>query len=141
MNKKEKQVIISKSELETFEIAKKLIRDNSPKLILLIGDLGVGKTHFVKGIAKQLNIKEEVTSPSFLVKSEYGDLIHYDLFMNNKKDKSITNALHEDIEKGLVVIEWANNTKSKFKDFEDVYKVSISLIENNDREIIIERIR
>ncbi len=137
---KKKQEIISKSENDTFEIAKDFFNKNKPSLILLVGELGVGKTHFVKGIANQMNIDQEITSPSFLMKNEYENLIHYDLYMSDKKDKTLSSVLDEDLEKGVVIIEWANNSKVKFKKFTDVYKVSISLIENNDRKIVIERI-
>ena len=55
-------------------------------IIELIGDVGAGKTTFVRGLADGLGIKESVTSPSFTISKSYaipsrkGRLIHYDFY-------------------------------------------------------------
>jgi len=62
-----------KNEKELFKIAekvKKLIL-NGFRVFLLIGDLGSGKTTFVKKMAKILGIKEKITSPTFILWQEY----------------------------------------------------------------------
>ena len=61
-----------KSVKETQGLARRLARNINPgTTISLIGDLGAGKTTFTKGFARQLGIKDHVTSPTFKLISEY----------------------------------------------------------------------
>ena len=64
-----------------YELAKKI---KAPKIIVLSGDLGAGKTHFTKGFAAELGITDEVTSPTFAIVEEYEGarltLLHWDLY-------------------------------------------------------------
>lgn len=105
---------ISNSERETMDIAKNIIEDNIGvnSLFFLIGNLGVGKTVFAKGVAEFLEVKEKITSPTFGIKSEYEGLVHYDLYLSEKKI-DISSILFEDEEKGVVLIEWANKIPNK----------------------------
>ena len=65
-------VFISNSTKQTQNLAKKLAKQVTPgSIISLVGDLGTGKTTFTKGFAKQLGIKDHVTSPTFKLVSEY----------------------------------------------------------------------
>ena len=56
----------------------------APQVIELIGDVGAGKTTFVRGLAEGLGITTPVTSPSFTISKEYafpnGRLVHYDFY-------------------------------------------------------------
>ncbi|EDP76633.1 seryl-tRNA synthetase [Hydrogenivirga sp. 128-5-R1-1] len=76
------------------------------ELICLKGELGAGKTTFVKGLAKGLGIKEgyQVRSPTFTIVNEYstqkGKLIHIDLYRVRDFDYS------EFLGEGVVVVEW-----------------------------------
>jgi len=82
-------------------------------LVALSGDLGAGKTTFVKGIAKGLGVKNYryVNSPSFVLVKEYKGkipLFHFDIYrLNNLKD--VEDIGYEDYlaRRGVVVIEWA----------------------------------
>ena len=77
---------------ETQGLAKKLARNIDPGItISLIGDLGTGKTTFTKGFARQMGIKDHVTSPTFKLISEYQGkkykLNHIDAYrMNGPED-------------------------------------------------------
>jgi len=73
-----KNKIISRSEKETEKIAESLLNkilkqvwDNKPIIFLLTGELGGGKTVFTRGIGKKLGIKENITSPTFVIMNEY----------------------------------------------------------------------
>ena len=73
------------SEDETKEIAEKLASFlNRGDVLTLEGDLGAGKTTFTKGIAKGLNIRENISSPTFTIIKEYIDgklpLYHMDVY-------------------------------------------------------------
>lgn len=64
--------IYSRSEKETFEFARILGKKiTSGQVLGLVGDLGSGKTTFLKGLARGLNLKARVTSPSFVIMSRH----------------------------------------------------------------------
>ena len=101
---------------ETDALAGKLakITAQTGGLICLFGDIGAGKTTFVKYMAKYLGIKEKVTSPSFVILNEYHSgeisLYHFDLYRLEREGlETILDELHEytENEKALAIIEWA----------------------------------
>ncbi|MBQ6409959.1 tRNA (adenosine(37)-N6)-threonylcarbamoyltransferase complex ATPase subunit type 1 TsaE [Candidatus Saccharibacteria bacterium] len=86
-------------------------------IIELIGDVGAGKTTFVRGFAKSLGIEEPVTSPSFTISKAYAcpngrTLIHYDFYRLSDPGLMV-----EDLEENLknpnniVIIEWSDSVK------------------------------
>ena len=86
-------------------------------LILLNGDLGAGKTCFVKGLVKGIKLKDKVTSPSFVILKEYGEelkVYHFDLYRLQKKEIDeigVEEYLYGD---GVVVIEWGDRLDEKY---------------------------
>jgi tRNA threonylcarbamoyladenosine biosynthesis protein TsaE len=104
----------------------------APKLIVLRGDLGAGKTTLVKGIAAALGAAEmeEVTSPTFTLVHEYRGakvrLFHLDLYRLETERELLTLGLDEMAEEpdALVLVEWGE----KFP----------SVVERSDGEIAIE---
>ncbi|MCK5451065.1 MAG: tRNA (adenosine(37)-N6)-threonylcarbamoyltransferase complex ATPase subunit type 1 TsaE [Candidatus Omnitrophica bacterium] len=113
-------------------------------LIALIGDLGAGKTMFVKGLAKGLGVQDHlyVNSPSFVIMKEYrGEkkLYHFDVY--RLEEKSFVETL--DYEKyfygnGITVIEWANKIKNILP--EKYLEVKIEYRGLAEREIMIRKI-
>ncbi len=85
---------------------------NSGDIICLIGDLGTGKTHLTKGIAKGLDIKDHITSPTFTIVNEYTGrlkLYHFDVYRVNDPDEIAAIGFDEYIfSDGVSIIEWAN---------------------------------
>ncbi|WP_315117893.1 tRNA (adenosine(37)-N6)-threonylcarbamoyltransferase complex ATPase subunit type 1 TsaE [uncultured Clostridium sp.] len=82
-------------------------------IICLIGDLGTGKTHMTKGIAKGLNIGDYITSPTFNIVNEYTSgrvkLFHFDVYRVNDPDEIAAIGFDEYIfSDGVSIIEWAN---------------------------------
>ncbi len=79
-----------KSPAETEGLGEKLAKKlNNGVFIALTGDLGAGKTVFVKGLAKGLNVKERVVSPTYTIMCQYfGDkmLCHFDLYRISEDD-------------------------------------------------------
>lgn len=99
------------SDKETLITGKKLfkIMPHETNLIFLDGDVGAGKTTFVKGFAEAMGIEETITSPTYGYKKEYPGLIHYDLYLSKKmRKKEIKSLISEDLEDNVVVIEWGN---------------------------------
>lgn len=80
--------------------------------VALCGTLGSGKTMFTKGLAKGLNIKEDILSPTFVLLREYPQgkhpLYHYDLYRleepRDLQDIGFLESLHV---QGIKMIEWA----------------------------------
>lgn len=79
----------------------------------LIGELGAGKTHFVKGLAAGLGHEGPVTSPTFTLLHEYtggrAPLYHFDFYRLESEDEALRIGFEEYLGMGgVVVIEWAN---------------------------------
>ena len=74
--------MVSKNERETMEYAEKYAKTLSPgDVVLLEGEMGAGKTVFVKGLAKGLGISDEITSPTYAYMNDYGGVLyHYDCY-------------------------------------------------------------
>ena len=74
--------MLSKSAEETMRIAQEYAETLRPgDVVLLRGDLGAGKTVFVKGVARGLGIAEEITSPTYAYMNDYGGVLyHYDCY-------------------------------------------------------------
>ncbi|WP_058953450.1 tRNA (adenosine(37)-N6)-threonylcarbamoyltransferase complex ATPase subunit type 1 TsaE [Clostridium tyrobutyricum] len=82
-------------------------------IICLIGELGTGKTHFVKGIAEGLGIVDNITSPTFSIVNEYTSgrlkLYHFDVYRVNDPDEIEAIGFDEYIFSNAVsIIEWSN---------------------------------
>lgn len=133
---KEYKLIIENLE-KTDKLAQKLGKVLFPgAVIALEGDLGAGKTTFTKGIAKALNIKKNVNSPTFTIIKEYsGDLnlYHMDVYrLNNEyEDLGFDEYFYND---GITVIEWA----SKIYDQLPVNRLNINIYVSGESERIIE---
>ena len=87
--------------------------------LLLIGELGVGKTTFVQGLAKTLGVVGRVASPTFTVMGEYETnygkikrLVHVDLYRlirgTVEQDVAMNDVLEDGNKEGITVIEWAD---------------------------------
>ncbi|MBO4812688.1 tRNA (adenosine(37)-N6)-threonylcarbamoyltransferase complex ATPase subunit type 1 TsaE [Candidatus Saccharibacteria bacterium] len=129
-----------KTEQEMIDYGREFAREISRPLVLeLVGDVGAGKTTFVRGLAEGLGVKEPVTSPSFTISKVYalpggGNLVHYD-FYRLKEPGLMLEDLEEKIadSKNVIVIEWGES----IKDFlpEGHKKIKIKYTEEG-REII-----
>ena len=86
---------------------------NTGAFICLFGDIGAGKTAFSKCLCKHLDVKQKVTSPSFVILNEYKSgklpVYHFDLYrLENEGVKTIINELEEySTGKIVTLVEWA----------------------------------
>jgi tRNA threonylcarbamoyladenosine biosynthesis protein TsaE len=100
------------SEAETIALGERLARELPPRgVVLLIGNLGAGKTTLAKGIVNGLGAAaaDEVSSPTFTLIHEYGEgrVYHVDLYRLDEPREVATLGLEEIFERdGLVLIEW-----------------------------------
>ena len=82
-------------------------------VLALCGDLGAGKTHFVKGLAAGLGATTEATSPTFTLIHEYRDsrlpLFHFDLYRLETEDELLRIGFDDYLDAGgVLAIEWAD---------------------------------
>ncbi|MDO4345022.1 MAG: tRNA (adenosine(37)-N6)-threonylcarbamoyltransferase complex ATPase subunit type 1 TsaE [Eubacteriales bacterium] len=102
------------SERETFEFAKRLGKNaEAGSVIALLGDLGVGKTVFAKGLASGLGICEPISSPTFTIVQIYGEgrvpLYHFDVYRIADPEE-MDEIGYEDyfFGDGVCLVEWAD---------------------------------
>jgi len=135
---------ISHSPAETEALGEQLGRAAERGLVLaLSGDLGAGKTQFVKGLARGLGISARVHSPTFTLVNEYGGgrlkLFHLDLYRLETPAQILSAAIGEFLSPdGVAVIEWAERLENGGWKIEDgkIKKVNIEIISESERRII-----
>ncbi len=103
---------ISTSYEETQKIASEFAKTlKSGDTVCMYGDLGAGKTAFVQGMAKGLEIEEPITSPTFTIVNEYSGtlpLYHFDVYRIADSDEMYEIGYEEYVYgDGITVIEWA----------------------------------
>ena len=124
---------------ETLELAQNFESEKFPNMVICLnGELGSGKTLFVKGIAQALGIDESITSPTFTIVKEYlnGEmpLYHFDVYRLDGNTDGV--GIEEYFNKnGIVVIEWSNTIKSILP--EERLEIKIRVIDENRRSITI----
>jgi tRNA threonylcarbamoyladenosine biosynthesis protein TsaE len=103
----------TQSEDETADIGRELAASLEPgSVVLLFGDLGAGKTAFVRGLAEGLGVgPDEVSSPTFTLIQEYRGgrlpMFHADLYRLNHPREVEELGLEEIGEGGVLAVEWA----------------------------------
>ncbi|MGM0482611.1 MAG: tRNA (adenosine(37)-N6)-threonylcarbamoyltransferase complex ATPase subunit type 1 TsaE [Patescibacteria group bacterium] len=141
--------IVTESEEETREAAKEILGKiingqtrHKATVLALFGDLGSGKTVFVKGISEALGIKERVVSPTFIIERRYSVnyerfslLIHIDAYRLEKGDDLSALNWRQELEKKdrIVCLEWPENVKEELP--RDIFSVYFSALSKERRLI------
>ena len=108
-------VTTSVEETEAFgtAMAESLLGDPSlPRFIALYGDLGVGKTAFVRGLAKIISPGVAVRSPTFALVNEYRGALpvfHFDMYRIESEEDLESIGFYDYLSRGLCVVEWSEN--------------------------------
>ena len=135
--------ITSHSPDETIQLGKKIGTClKGGEVIAIIGPLGSGKTHLVKGIAAGLGATDSrrVTSPTFVLVNEYTgpkmrlDTYHVDAYRLEFEMLGFDDLCRPD---SVVLIEWADKVKSALQNI-DTIEVELSHIDQNKRQIRLE---
>ena len=134
----------TKSNKETKELGAKLGKLlKAGDAVLLDGELGAGKTTFTQGIASSLNIRGEVTSPTFVIAREHksldnkANLVHVDAYRLSTLAEISQLDLTSDLEESILVVEWGKGLVNDLVD--QPIKVRITHSDNeNEREIEID---
>lgn len=132
-----KKTTLSSEETEKIggELAKVVLSDRSaPKFIALYGDLGVGKTAFVRGFVREIAPKALVKSPTFTLVNEYRSdgisIFHFDMYRIEDEDGLYSIGFYDYLDKGICITEWTENIEFALPD--NYLKVTI---EKNDPNI------
>lgn len=129
-------VLHSATETEDFAYSLgKTLKGN--EIIALFGDLGAGKTTFVRGLARALGVTFGVHSPTFAIVNEYSGafkIYHFDMYRVTNEDDLYSTGFYDYLNKGIVVIEWSENIISSIPD--DAIKIHLSYTEDGNARII-----
>ena len=106
----------------------------------MYGDLGAGKTAFVRGMARGMGLKCRVSSPTFTIVNEYlgeRELIHFDMYRLSSADELFDIGWEDYINRGAVcAVEWSENVEDAF--YGDEIKLTIEKLSDTERKITIE---
>ena len=131
---------ISNSEQETYQIANDLAKQITDNVVICLnGEMGAGKTVFVRGFASFFNITD-TSSPTFTIVNEYnGDktIYHFDVYRLHDEYDFYDIGGEEYFEKGICIIEWSKLIEDALPN--DRIEVTIEKIDENKRKITIDR--
>ena len=132
---------ISHSQLDTEEVGRKLAEKlPGGSVVAMYGDLGAGKTAFVRGMAQGMGLSCRVSSPTFTIVNEYlgeRELIHFDMYRLSSADELFDIGWEDYLSRGAVcAVEWSENVQDAF--FGDEVVVRIEKLNDTDRKITIE---
>ena len=129
------------SEEETIALGERIAKELPPKrVVLLIGELGAGKTTLAKGIIKGLGVAapDEVSSPTFTLIHEYGNegrAYHIDLYRLDEPREVTTLGLQDIFDRqAIVLIEWGE----RFPQFLPAQRTEIRIRATHEQEREIE---
>jgi tRNA threonylcarbamoyladenosine biosynthesis protein TsaE len=135
-------ILISHSPADTEALGEKFGRAaRRGWVVALSGELGAGKTQFVKGVARGLGISARVHSPTFTLVAEYGGgrlpLFHLDLYRLENEAQILSAGLEEFLQPdGVAVIEWAERMVGSRQQADNWKKVRIQVLNETDRKIV-----
>ena len=129
---------ISKDVEDTLTIAENIESEKFPNMVICLdGELGCGKTVFVKGFANALGIEDNITSPTFNIIKEYlnGELplYHMDVYRFDEVEENI--GITDYFKKGgVTIIEWSELVKEKLP--EERLEIKFKIIDENTRVLV-----
>ena len=135
------QTYISRSEEETEAIGEKFAAHLAGgAVVAMYGDLGAGKTAFVRGMARGMGLACRVSSPTFTIVNEYLGgrlpLFHFDMYRLSSADDLFDIGWEDYLARGAVcAVEWSEKVEDAF--FGDEIVVRIDKLGDNERRITI----
>lgn len=128
---------------QTQELALAFSKVLKPSMVILLnGDLGSGKTTFVKGVVSALGCKDLVTSPTFTLLNTYNakfPIYHFDMYRLSSAEEAMNVGFEEYFDKntldGVCFVEWPENVDGLIRDVD--YVIDIEKTGENKRVITI----
>ena len=135
------QTFISRSEAQTEAIGEQFAKNLADgTVVAMYGDLGAGKTAFVRGMARGMGLTNRVSSPTFTIVNEYcgeRELIHFDMYRLNDSDELFDIGWEDYLARGAVcAVEWSEKVDDAFYGDETI--VRIEKLGDTERKITIE---
>ncbi len=133
------EVFTTRSEEETFRLARKLASGFKGKeIVLMTGELGAGKTVFAKGIAAGAGVgnTDRVSSPSFTLVNIYEGkhrVFHVDLYRLEREAEILDLGWEDFLGEGIVLVEWAEKLTLPVNGI----RVRIEVVGDDERRITI----
>jgi tRNA threonylcarbamoyladenosine biosynthesis protein TsaE len=128
--------------LEEIDYAVTTVLDSNPnKVILFNGEMGVGKTTFIKSLCAALGVQESTSSPTFSIVNEYlastGDLIyHFDVYRLKNENEAYDMGMEEYLYSGAWnFIEWAEKVPSLIPEIYSV--IDLTILPDGRRKLIL----
>ena len=137
-----KREFISKCERDTENIAKELAKElKKGDFIAFFGDLGSGKTAFVRGLASVFCENARVSSPTYAIVNEYRgeiDIFHFDMYRIFDDDSLYSTGFYDYLDRGgICAVEWSENITYALP--EERYDVTFEKMDETTRKITIVR--
>ena len=136
------QTFISRSEAQTEAVGEQFARNLADgTVVAMYGDLGAGKTAFVRGMARGMGLTCRVSSPTFTIVNEYEGgrlpLFHFGMYRLGSSEELFDIGWEDYLSRGAVcAVEWSENVQDAF--FGDEVVVRIEKLNDTDRKITIE---
>ncbi len=129
---------VSKNLDDTLNIAENIESEKFPNMVICLdGELGSGKTVFVKGFAKALGIEDNITSPTFNIIKEYmnGELPLYHMDVYRLDEVSEDLGIKDYYNKGgVTIIEWSDMIKNDLP--EERLEIVFKIVDENTRILL-----
>jgi len=129
-------VIRSVSPAETETAGEQLAAQLHPgDIVALYGDLGAGKTAFVRGLARGLGLSDDVCSPTFALVHDYGGrLAHFDMYRISGWEDLLTTGFFDYLDAGYILaVEWSENIDEVLPP--QTLRIRLTAIDETTREI------
>jgi tRNA threonylcarbamoyladenosine biosynthesis protein TsaE len=122
---------------EINEVAKQILNKNPKKIIILVGEMGFGKTTLIKALVKELGVNQTTGSPTFSLVNEYQNtenelIYHFDFYRIKKESEALDMGVDDYFYSGnWCFIEWSENIPNLIPDLHS--KITISLLPDGKR--------
>ncbi|MCG1036576.1 tRNA (adenosine(37)-N6)-threonylcarbamoyltransferase complex ATPase subunit type 1 TsaE [Polaribacter sargassicola] len=120
-------------------VASKLIASVENKTLLFYGQMGVGKTTLIKEICKQLNVLDNISSPTFSLVNEYQTtneekVYHFDFYRITDEEEALDIGIEDYFySNNWCLIEWPENIENLLP--LEAVKIHLTILENEQRNI------
>ena len=131
-------IVITKNEEETVLAGESFVKKLKPGCVVAFyGDLGAGKTAFIRGMAKGLGLKARVSSPTFTIVNEYDGavpLFHFDMYRLKSSEELFEIGWEDYVARGgICAVEWSEIVEDAF--YPDTVRVKIRKTGDTERQI------